>query len=402
MDQSSCCALQLPNRLTLLSSPPLLSPQSRLFPSATYTLNLTTALVSLLATDQIKIEFPVEFSGQISAGNSASVCGNVSISLKNNPGSKKPTLGCTVSSNTILLSSFLKNDLPGTETFLITITNLINPSATPLTGFNLATLSSAGYVLEEAKALTFTITPNTLASFTVSASSKTTSQPNVVYTFGVGNNAVLSAGYSIRITFPSDFLFLNYSGMACSVGGAGASCGRANSTYGTATHSILISVTGTVNTIGSVTISGVTNPVSTATTGPFQADILDTTATPVESSNNAPTIAMTALANFPFFIPSTYTSPSNALPREKVTATLNSPSNRVWMYVSAGVWSAGNVLGLKVQLGSQSAVEYSASSYCYSSQFSASSCSFSVNSSSQQVQVDLPSISIPASNYIYL
>lgn len=117
---------------------------------------------------------------------------------------------------------------------------------------------------------------NSLTSFTVSATSTTTSQANVLYTFGIGNNAVLSMGYSIRIVFPSNYRFINYSSIACTVGGAAMPCGRLNSTYNSSTHAVLIVINGSVVSIGNVTISSITNPISKGTTGSFSAFILDT------------------------------------------------------------------------------------------------------------------------------
>ena len=53
-------------------------------------------------------------------------------------------------------------------------------------------------------------------------------------------------------------------------------CGRLNSTYITSTHTVLISINGSVTTVGNVTISSITNPISIGTTGSFSLFILDT------------------------------------------------------------------------------------------------------------------------------
>ena len=110
-DSSSCCSIDFANRLTLLSSTPLLSSSSRLAHPVTYTLNLTTAVIQLIASDQLKIEFPSEFGSQISSSN-GSLCGNVSVALTVNPGSYKAP-SCAVYANTLVLSNFLQNDLSG-------------------------------------------------------------------------------------------------------------------------------------------------------------------------------------------------------------------------------------------------------------------------------------------------
>lgn len=158
---------------------------------------------------------------------------------------------------------------------------MINPSSPPSTGFNLATVSSAGYILEEQKGLTITINYNILTSFTPTPGSFITNNPNTLYSFTLGNNDPLVNGYSIQISFPSDYTFLNYSSMICTVAGSIMPCGRLNSTYSTSNNTVLIRVNSTVNTVGTVTISSVTNPISKATTGVFSAKIIDSSGTTV-------------------------------------------------------------------------------------------------------------------------
>ena len=188
----------------------------------------------------------------------------------------------------------------------MTVTGRTNPSKTPTSGFSFATLSSSGYVLEQIQGLVISITGNTLNSFIVSSDSAITSNVDTLYTFGIGNNAPLTNGYSIVITFPSDFYFLNYSSLVCTVAGSSTPCGRLNSTFGTTTHTVLININTTVNTIGTATISSVTNPKEQKVTGSFSASIVDATGVVVESSNQVPTITMNGTASFPTFIANTY------------------------------------------------------------------------------------------------
>lgn len=82
-------------------------------------------------------------------------------------------------------------------------------------------------------------------------------------------------GYSIKIVFPTEYRFINYSSIVCTVGGTVMPCGRLNSTYNSSTHTVLITINGTVANIGNVTISSITNPIRKGTTGSFSAYILD-------------------------------------------------------------------------------------------------------------------------------
>ena len=187
------------------------------------------------------------------------------------------------------------------------MTGITNPSATPTSGFNFATISSNGYILEEAKGITITINSTVLTAFTASANVNQTNLPNAIYSFAVGNNAPLVNGYTLQIGFPSDYTFLNYSSMVCTVAGSTMPCGRLNSTYGTNTHTVLISVNSTKNNLTTVTISSVTNPVSRAITGAFTAKIVDTTGTTVESNGVSPTtVTMTSVGDFSKVVATTY------------------------------------------------------------------------------------------------
>ena len=84
--------------------------------------------------------------------------------------------------------------------------------------------------------------------------------------------------------------------------------------------------------------------------------ILDALGTTVESSSNSPCVAMTSVGAFPFSLASTYAAVSNGGTRETATGVLNSGTNQVWMYLSTADWSAANVYGLKILLGSQTEV----------------------------------------------
>ena len=222
----------------------------------------------------------------------------------NNP-SNIQSKTCAVQTNQIKINNFLAAD-SGPETFTVTVTGRTNPSKTPASGFSIATVSSAGFILEQIKGLTIVITGNMLTAFSLSADSTITSNANTLYTFTIGHNAPLSNGYKIQISFPSDFLFLNYSSIVCTVAGAPVPCGRLNSTFATNTHTVLFSINHTIPTVGTVTISSVTNPQEQKTTGAFSASILDAQGVVVESSNQAPTITMTGTGSFSSFVATTY------------------------------------------------------------------------------------------------
>ena len=297
MDSAACCSFQLSNRQTLSSVPPQLSSFSTSISPVTYTFNLTTVSVALLTSDALVIEWPPVYSSQISSSNSAAVCAGVSLNVAVNPGNIKPP-SCSVSLNKIRLTNFLVGNGNSSETFIVSVSGRTNPSSTPTSGFNLATVSSSGFVLEEIRGQTISLTANTLSSFTVTANSSITNNPYTLYTFAVGNNAPLSNGYTIRIDFPADYYFIDYGVMACTVAGSTMPCGRTNSTYATAAQSVLINVNSTVATVGSVSVSGVTNPKVQANTAGFSAFILDVSGSTVESSRNSPTFAVTGTGPF--------------------------------------------------------------------------------------------------------
>lgn len=212
---------------------------------------------------------------------------------------KTPT--CSITLNQLLISSFLTGGLSGSETFVVTLGGVTNPSNSPSTGFTITTLSSSSYVLEQSASTTITIQPNTLTSFTVSATSLQTCSANTVYSFTLGNNSPLSNGYTISVTFPSDYTYINYNNIACKINGVTFTCTRANSTYHTTTNIVVVQVAANIATITTLTISSVTNPISYATTGSFSAVIYDSTGTAVESSSGSVTIAMTSTSSFYLF-----------------------------------------------------------------------------------------------------
>jgi len=102
-----------------------------------------------------------------------------------------------------------------------------------------------------------------------------------MYTFTVGNNAPLINGYTIQIDFPADYIFIDYEAMVCTVAGGSMPCGRVNSTYDTAIQSVRVAVNASLTSVGSVTVTGVTNPRVQATTAPFSASIIDTSGSTV-------------------------------------------------------------------------------------------------------------------------
>jgi len=110
MDSSTCCAVPLQNRATLSATTPSLSSNSRLITGLSYQINITTVVVNLITTDRIRIEFPVEFSQQISAAKNNTICSGVTITAINNASNIK-NKSCDTTSNSVLLSSFLNTNL---------------------------------------------------------------------------------------------------------------------------------------------------------------------------------------------------------------------------------------------------------------------------------------------------
>ena len=96
------------------------------------------------------------------------------------------------------LSSFLRaNSNITSQTLIITVGNLRNPAVTSLSsGFNIATVSSASFVLEEIDNFFITFQPITF-SLTVASTSLVTNAENVIYTFTFANKSPLLNGYVI-------------------------------------------------------------------------------------------------------------------------------------------------------------------------------------------------------------
>lgn len=95
MDSSICCALSLPNRQTLVINGISLSDSQHLKLS-TYTFNITTSVINLIATDKIQINFPPEYYGSIKLGSNSTICTGVSIIGLNNTTGIKVPIGCNV------------------------------------------------------------------------------------------------------------------------------------------------------------------------------------------------------------------------------------------------------------------------------------------------------------------
>ena len=243
---------------------------------ATYTFTFNTTLISLLTTDSIQIVFPPEYSNYITAANSGSLCSSstLTISGTNYPALFMPNPTCSIALNTLVLSSFLTSALPGNEQFVVLMGGVTNPSSSPTTGFSISTLSSANYVLEQSLNYPVSIQPSTF-TLTVSAAPLQTFA-TALYTFSIANNKPLSNGYSILVNFPPDISSEDFNTMQCTINGVVFPCSRKNSTFGTNTIIVLVSINAPVLSVTSLTISSIINPISMATTASFSASILDT------------------------------------------------------------------------------------------------------------------------------
>lgn len=301
MESTSCCSLHLANRqtLTINSIVPLNNLQGRV---TTYTFIFTTSSISILnlvTTDSIQIVFPPEYSSYITAANIVTLCNALTITATNNPASiKTPT--CSIALNTVLLSSFLTGALPGSEKFVVAMGGVTNPSSTPTTGFSISALSSSNYVLEQVLNYPITIQASTLTSFSVDPTPKQTCAI-AVYTFSLGNNSPLSNGYSILINFPADITSADFNSIQCKINGVNFPCSRKNSTFGSSSIIVLVSIDAPVPTVTSLTISSITNPISMATTASFSASILDASGTTAELSSGSYPITMTSTNSFTLF-----------------------------------------------------------------------------------------------------
>ena len=107
MDYSSCCSVQLANRQTLTVPTPTLSSNSRLKTSVIYIFSLTTVVVSLVTGDGLIVEFPAEYSSQITSALNSTICAGTAIQAVNNATNIQGAT-CSVQTNSIKLSNFLK------------------------------------------------------------------------------------------------------------------------------------------------------------------------------------------------------------------------------------------------------------------------------------------------------
>ncbi len=129
------------------------------------------------------------------------------------------------------------------------MTGMTNPSANTTSNFSFATLSSSGYILEMVTGFSISLAVNILTTFTISANSYVASNPNTVYSFVVGNNAPLLNGYTLSISFPSDYTFINYNSIVCTVAGQILPCSRLNSTYSSSINTVIININTTIISI---------------------------------------------------------------------------------------------------------------------------------------------------------
>jgi hypothetical protein len=377
MDSSTCCSLQLANRQSLLINSIILSNSHHLQTAVTYTFNFSTSVVNLVTTDNIQIIFPPEYSGFITSARSAALCASLNIAGINFAGKvKTPT--CNIYMNSLVISSFLSSSETGSETFVVALPGVTNPSASPTTGFVISTLSAANYVLEQSQNYTITIQPNTFTTFSVDTASKQTCTPNNVYTFTLGNNAALSNGYTIIISFPPDFTFVSYNSLQCTINGVVFACARDNSTYHTKTIRIVISVNTLITTITSVAISSITNPISQAQTGSFSAVIKDQTGTTVESSSGVYTVQMTSSGTFTLFTATAANYSAGSTLIEPSVQFINSVSNSIWITMVLPFSPLVTPSSLLIIINNANRLQYSVLSSCSSSQIT-SLCTISNN-----------------------
>lgn len=145
MESNSCCGLKLSNRQTLIINSIYPSNNNHLQPSVTYTFNFTTSLVNLITSDIIQITFPPEYYTTIKSSNNLTLCSGLTI-VGSNYNSSFKTATCNIDLNSLIISSFLTTNLPGSETIIVKLLGVQNPSSTPAS-FIISTLSSANYVL---------------------------------------------------------------------------------------------------------------------------------------------------------------------------------------------------------------------------------------------------------------
>lgn len=169
VESTHCCSNNLQNRDTLVLNSLALSNSDRLATGVTYTFNFTTSAVDLDTGDAIVLVFPPEYSSQITNANQAAICASVTLtSVTNAVNMVTPT--CAVGLNRITLSSFLNADETTVATLLMAVGGMTNPSATPTSGFQLAT-TNGDYVLEQNMGITLSISPTLLTTFSVTPAS---------------------------------------------------------------------------------------------------------------------------------------------------------------------------------------------------------------------------------------
>lgn len=92
-------------------------------------------------TDSIKIEFPIEYSSQITADKATTLCQPPAVAAETFDYLIKNDTSCYVQQNSLIFSGFLIANLTAPETFTVKVTGLTNPAAPPHIGFTISTIS---------------------------------------------------------------------------------------------------------------------------------------------------------------------------------------------------------------------------------------------------------------------
>ena len=389
MQSNSCCTLKLQNRKTLTINS-IVTSNSTISIVTTYVFNISTSVVALTTTDAIIINFPSEYAGIITNAQSGTLCSSLTIATISQPTNVNSVFTCSVQLNVMTLSSFLRaNSNITSQTLIITVGNLRNPAVTSLSsGFNIATVSSASFVLEEIDNFFITFQPITF-SLTVASTSLVTNAENVIYTFTFANKSPLLNGYVIQVIFPSDYTYVNYNTMTCTINAATIPCARVNSTYSTSINKAQLLIQQSIANISSVTVSGVTNPISRKPTATFQVNIKNINSIVIQSNFNSAIIVMTSSSTFTTLIVSAANQSLNTPRLESSIQTLNKATNSLW-FTFVAPFNLVNPSSLQIIISNSAFLSYN-SPLCISSQLSAS-CIVTTNSITNNVEIAYSSL----------
>jgi hypothetical protein len=252
-----------------------------------YTFNITTAN-KLAATAQVEVVFPSQYTIASSTGTCLSATGtNVSTT---------PT--CTiVSPRTLTISNLLTSELGGGSSFSVVAGSISNPSqALTTSNFIVSTIYSAsGGYTDMNSNIQVTITPSIISSVTLQASNYVNNQP-ANYTLTINNTNTLSPGSILQISVPSS---ITVGSISCFVSvTTPVTCALVSSNVINVSDVVNSTLASGALASSSLTIVGLTNPISFQPTSSFGVTIYTSSFVAIEALSTGITVTMNVSTPF--------------------------------------------------------------------------------------------------------